>query len=891
VAEITIVAVVFTDLESSTAKWDSHEAQMNDALELYDSLAHSAFGRHGSLSLKHTGDGHMAVFSDVDAAIQSARDLVLTMGSTDWQVPSPLRLRVGVHVGAAYERDDDWFGSAVSRAARICDLAQGGQILLSQAAQLAGADRAKEHESREVGLVQLRGLARPEKLFQLLGSGLSDTFEEARSGFLVAPNNLPVTLTDFIGRDAEATSGTSALQQHRLVTFVGPGGVGKTRLAVEVGDRLLGEFPDGVWFIDLSTISDSRDVAALTASVLSLPEDPARLPLRVVTDWAESRQTLMIFDNCEHLLDQAADVIEGLLSGSLNSRVLATSRELLHIPGEFLIQVHPFSGSEEASRAAVQLFRNRAEAVSELDLDEHLGAVVELCEKLDGLPLAIELAAARTVSMSPEEILEGLGSALDLKASRRARGRHASLDAAIGWSYDLLSAEEKVVLQCVSVSENGMRQWVVPFVAKQIELSPDVFFESIASLAERSLLMVVRPFGTPIYRLLDSVRAYANAKADASGRRESILDGWADSFSEACKLGLADTLERDPSRMLELDSVGSSAVMAFRTLVDRGRIDEAVGAHSELRPYFFHLRLETGILMANILLSEELSARQRVDVLSTLAVCQWMGTRHKEVTRTVAESTEVASSAGLTQHPLTLAAAGLMSWDRPPERLVEDWQQGVGPTSIWYGAPGLFQFPPPGLFWVADHDVSLPLCEGLVSDAREAGRLLTLVSLLNGLSILERRHDPKRSLAHAEEGLALAHENGGGWWTANLSLQRAYALSTLGRKEEALREVGKAVKLGKEKNDFSVFAAALESVAYFMLSADLPEPAAHLFVAAAQIRKDYSIPAFPKGAEGSSKLADALTEALGERLDDLSHRARSMTIGEIEAMATAFVES
>jgi predicted ATPase/class 3 adenylate cyclase len=891
VAETKLVAVLFTDLEGSTQKWAEHGEHMHEALARYSAMAEAHLGRN-ALALKHTGDGHMAVYDSIDSAIDAAKEIVIAMESLDWPLPDPLLLRTGVHVGTAYERDGDWFGTAVSRAARVCDLAQGGQILLSQAAQLAGADRAKAHQSREVGMVQLRGLARPEKLFQLLGDHLPDGFKEDRSGFLVAPNNLPVALTDFIGRDAEASSGTTALQQHRLVTFVGPGGVGKTRLAVEVGNKLLGEFPDGVWFIDLSTISDSRDVAALAASVLSLPEDPARLPLRVVTDWAQSRECLLIFDNCEHLLDQAADMIEELMAGSRSSRVLATSRELLHIPGESLIQVRPLSGSEEASRAATQLFRNRADAVTDLDLDEHQGAIVELCEKLDGLPLAIELAAARTVSMSPEEILEGLGSALDLKASRRARGRHASLDAAIGWSYDFLSAEEQVVLQCVSVSENGMRQWVAPFVAKRIDLSPDVFLEAIASLAERSLLMIVRPFGNPVYRLLNSVRAYASAKADESGRRELILDGWADSFSEACKPGFADTLDREPSGMLELHSVRFSAVMAFRTLVDRGRIDEAAGAHSELRPYFFHLALETGILMANILLSEELSPRQRVDVLSTLAVCQWMGSRHEEVTRTVAESMEVASSAGLTQHPLTLSVAGVMTWDRPDsEGVVEEWQQSSGTTSIWHDTPGLFQMPPPGMDWAGDHDVSRPLSEGLVRDARKAGRLLTLVPLLNALSLLERRHDRERSLALADEGLALARENGGSWWTASLLLQRGYALSTLGRKGEALGEVGKAMDRGKEMSDFRIFASALESVAHFMLRSDLPESAALLSGAATQIREEYSIPVYTTETEARARLMQALTESLGERVEELSLEGRRMPIGEIEAIATAFVES
>jgi predicted ATPase/class 3 adenylate cyclase len=891
VAETTIVAVVFTDLEGSTEKWGAYGAEMSDALELHDSLAQTAFGKHFPSSLKHTGDGHMAVFSDIEKAIQSASDLVLAMRSADWPVPEPLILRVGIHVGAAYRRDGDWFGSAVSRAARICDMAQGGQILLSHAAQLAGADRPNPYQSREVGLVQLRGLARPEKLFQLLGDDLRDDFQESRSGFLVAPNNLPVSLTDFLGREAEVASGTEALGKHRLVTLVGPGGVGKTRLAIEVGNELLSEFPDGVWFLDLSAISDSHDVPSLAASVLALPEDPTRTPLSVVTDWARSKQCLLIFDNCEHLLDQAADVIEAFLAGSPRSKALATSRELLHIPGEFLAQVRPFSGSNTASQAAVQLFRNRAEALSDLDLAEHHDAIFELCEKLDGLPLAIELAAAHTVTMSPEEILEGLGSALDLKAKRRARGRHASLEAAIGWSYDLLSSEEKTVLQCVSVSENGMRQWVAPFVANRVGLSGEVFSETLGSLAERSLLMVQRPFGKPLYRLLDSVRAYASAKADEAGMRDAILDGWADSFAEACSSGFADTLEREPAVMLEMDSVLLSAVMAFRTLVARGRIDEAVGAHSELRPYFFHLGLETGIIMADILLSEELSPHQRVDVLSTLAVCQWLGSRHEEVTRTVAESLEVASTAGLMQHPLTLATAGLMAWDRSDsEGIVEEWQQSRDAASPWHDSPGLLQIPPPGLIWAGHTRVGRSVCRELVSEERKAGRLLTLVPLLNALSILERSHDRERSLALADEGLALAHENGGSWWTASLLLQRGYALSTLGRKEEALREAGRALDRGKEMSDFRVFASALESIAHFMLRADLSEPAALLSGAAVQIREDYSIPVYTTEVEARNKLVDALSRALGEGLDELSRQGRMAPIGEIEAMAAAFVE-
>ncbi len=391
-----VVTFLFTDIEGSTRRWESDAATMRAALVAHDDVLRTAIETHDGFLFSHTGDGVVAAFaspkSAVDAAVAAQRELELPV-------------RMGIATGEAELRDGDYFGTVLNRAARVMASGHGGQILLDDVAAhlLSGVSLIA------LGPRRLRDIAKPVEMFQVLAVGLRSEFPPLKT-LDATPGNLRPQTTSLVGRESELAEVQAALKAHRLVTLTGAGGVGKTRLATEVAARLADEFPDGVWVFELAAVADPAAVPDAVAAVLGITQQPGRSVTDSVAAALEGRVRLLVFDNCEHVRDAAADLVEAILAHSATVRVLATSREGLGVADEQLWLVPSLEVGAGIDSAAVSLFVERARSVASrfavATADE--AAVVEICQHLDGIPLAIELAASRMASMTAAEVRDRL---------------------------------------------------------------------------------------------------------------------------------------------------------------------------------------------------------------------------------------------------------------------------------------------------------------------------------------------------------------------------------------------------------------------------------------------------------------------------------------------------
>ena len=518
---------LFSDIEGSTRRWQEHGPAMGDALKVHDATVAEAVESAGGRVFKHTGDGVCAVFSSAGGALAAAVGIQRGLDELDFSAVGGLAVRVGVHTGEAEEIGGDFFGPALNRTARLMGLAHGGQVLLSDAtAALVGDAHVPGVELIPLGEHVLRDIARPERVHQLIAPGLRREVPPLRSG--PATGNLPEPRTAFVGRADALARLAALLSERRLVTLVGVGGTGKTRLAVEVAHRLAPEFPAGVYFADLSPLTDGSLLFPTLAVALGLAvaEGGNTAIADTVVDFLRPRRSLVVLDNCEQIVDDCAEAVDRLLDSCPDLVVLATSREALDVEGEHSWPVTslsvPEEGGDVAASEAVQLFADRARAAAgtfELTA-ENTADVVEICRRLDGIPLALELAASRVAHMSPGEIASRLDDRFHLLVGgrRRRAQRQQTLQAALDWSHDLLGPSEQVFLRRLSVFAGGFTLQAAAEVC--VDDPTDVAVDLLASLVAKSLV-VPEPTGDGTrYRMLETVRLYAAQKLLESGETE-----------------------------------------------------------------------------------------------------------------------------------------------------------------------------------------------------------------------------------------------------------------------------------------------------------------------------------------------------------------------------------
>lgn len=503
------VTFVFGDIEGSTALWESDPDAMRTSLEAHDALVRTSIQQAGGVVFKHTGDGFAAVFDRPDDAVQAA--CVIEVGLTGVG-PLRLRSRMGIHRGHVVPRDDDYFGPDVNRAARLMDTANGGQIVLSgTTVDALSAPTPSGTTLHDAGAHRLKDLGEPMRIHRLVLAQARD--DRPLRTLDVGRNNLPEQVTALVGRDDEAQAIASLVREYRVTTLTGIGGVGKTRLALQVAANMLHEFVDGVWLVELASLTEARLLAPTMLGALGVEQEPGRDALDVLLSHLIDQRTLVVIDNCEHLIDPAAKFVEQLLRAAPELRVLVTSREALAIAGEHVWRVPSLAiDSTGNSAAALELFEARARLVRpDFTIDESNRDVVSsICLRLDGIPLAIELATARLQMLDLDQISEHLDDRFRLLTGgpRTSADRQRTLRSMMDWSYALLTEREQTLLRRLSVFSGGFDLEATIATATTDSIYDFEVLDLLGRLVETSMVhFEQRP--VPRYRLLETVRQYA----------------------------------------------------------------------------------------------------------------------------------------------------------------------------------------------------------------------------------------------------------------------------------------------------------------------------------------------------------------------------------------------
>jgi predicted ATPase/class 3 adenylate cyclase len=605
------VTLLFTDIEGSTQHWEKQRASMPEALRKHDEIIRAAIEARCGYVFKTMGDATCAVFAHASDAVAAAADAQRALKAEDWSSVGGLAVRMALHSGSTHERDGDYFGPAVNRVARLLAIGHGGQILASgTAADLLHGELPPTCSLRDLGEHRLKDLVEPEHVWQLTASGLGEIFPPLRS-LESLPNNLPRQLTPLIGREAVIAKLEPLVLERPLVTLVGTGGIGKTRVALQAGADLLDGSGDGVWLVELATLSDPASVVNTIAATFGLREQADRPMLDVLLQYMRPRHLLLILDTCEHLIEEVARVADAILRAAPQVRVLATSREPLRIAGEHVYRLPSLAVPEQSTSltavdalqyGAVTLFAERATA-SDMNFtltDESAPIVAEICRRLDGIALAIELAAARVKVLPPRQLAQKLDERFRVLTggSRTALPRQQTMRALIDWSYDLLSEQEQKLFRRVAIFAGGWTLEAAEAVCTDETLDALDIIDLIASLVEKSLV-VAEAQEVLRYRLLESTRAFALEKLERSGEADALARRHAQWAADLANRADEATWKEPTSRVLaeyvpELENARSAidwalsqgeVILAARIAVGFSKLYRDRGMYAELRSW------------------------------------------------------------------------------------------------------------------------------------------------------------------------------------------------------------------------------------------------------------------------------------------------------------------
>ena len=557
------VTFLFTDLEGSTKLWERFPVEMQGALARHDEIVRSSIAGHGGYVFATGGDGFAAAFTGavdaVDAAVTAQRGL----SEESWPEGMALSVRMGVHAGEAHERDGDYFGPTLNRIGRLHAVAHGGQIVVSAATE----PLLREHvELRDLGQHRLRDLDETASIFQVMAGGLSEDFPRLRT-LESAAHNLPTAVDHFVGRDQEIRDLVAALRASRLVTLTGVGGTGKTRLALEAATHELGRFTDGVWLVELAALTEGSATPFVVGDVVGAVQQDGLSMIESLVRSLSSRNVLLVLDNCEHLLDEIADLVGTLIARCPQLVVLATSREGLAVRGERILAIPSLTADEGAA-----LFSARAVAAGADVGESDAGGIAEIVGRLDGLPLAIELAAARTSALTVAEVAERLDDRFRLLrgAGRGRLERHQTLWNTVAWSYDLLDLEEQAIFDQLSVFDGGFTLDAAQGVCGPRFDALDIE-DAVIALVERSMVTAEQTRSGTRYKLLETLRQFGEARLgeediDEVRRRHG---DWYAAFAERAYegLGTEDGIDWNHRQLAEIDN--------FRTVVYGSNRDAA----------------------------------------------------------------------------------------------------------------------------------------------------------------------------------------------------------------------------------------------------------------------------------------------------------------------------
>jgi predicted ATPase len=855
VAPSGVVTFLFTDIEGSTRRWEADPDAMRSSLAAHDDLMREVVEAHSGWLFKHTGDGVCAAFASPRAAVDAAVAAQLAL---------ELPVRMGIATGEADLRGDDYFGAVLNRAARVMAAGHGGQVLLDGAT----ADLLTGVDLIDLGLRRLRDIAKPVEIWQVRAPGLPSEFPPLVS-FDAAPGNLRTPSTSFVGRETELAEIERLLKAHRLVTLTGVGGVGKTRLALEVARRSSPEYADGVWAVELAPLSDPAAVPETVAAVLGIAQQPGMTLTECIASSLEGRTRLLVFDNCEHLLDSAADMIEAILARSQTLKVLATSREGLRLDDEQLWPVP----SLDIESSATTLFFERASAVApSRSLNDEGDTVAEICRRVDGIPLAIELAASRLLSMTVSEVRDNLDDRFRLLVgSRRGLERHQTLRHAVQWSYDLLDDNEKALLNRCSVFAGGFDLAGAQALAR----CPDRFatLNLLDALVRKSLLVAGQASGRTRFLMLETIRQFAEEQLVLDGEADDARAAHARYFAgrEADVLALWDgPRQRDAYDWLNTEFANLRT--AFRWAADNADLDSAcaIATYAAFLGIFIEQYEPIGW-------AEDLVEHARVANHRRLGQLYTMATQCYETGR-LGDALRYAE-AGLAHirdtypNPLPYEAPALLGGvyvsQGRPERWVELCREALaqdGHTHIFTRV--CFAL---ALATADAKDEAMATARNFLVIAEETDNpnIASYAQLAYGLAY----HDanPSASYAAHRKGMQIALDSGNRQLESYHAGNLSWLAGSQGNPNEALDYVTVALTRFYDTGHFSVMPSAVAVLASILARLELYEPAAIISLPAST---PFAGATYPEIHETVTRLRDVLGDEIYGRL---AQRGASMS--------------
>jgi predicted ATPase len=875
-------------------------------LDDHHRLLRAIFEDAGGCEVSTHGDAFFVVFPSARNAVGAAVAVQRALSTHPWAAGAAVRVRIGLHTGEGTLAGDDYVGIDVHRAARISTAGHGGQILVSEATRaLVHDDLPAGSELLDLGPHRLRDLQRSEHVFQVVHPDLPSRFPPLRS-LDGLPHNLPVQVTSFVGRELEMRALRHLLSGNRLVTLRGPGGAGKTRLAIQVAADHLEDFPDGVHFVELGPLTDPALLPQAAAAALDLRE-PAREATEVLVDYLRSRTALLVLDNCEHVLQATADLCALLLRQCPNLRILATSWETLGTAGEVIFQVEPLArpdpgdavSSELANQSpAVRLFVERASlyqpgfAVTEANI----GAIVEVCRRLDGIPLAIELAAARTRLLSVEQIAVRLEDRFRLLTGGPRTGlpHHQTLRAALDWGYDLLDDGERALFRRVAVFAAGFTLEAAEDVCAEGIVEPDQVLDLLARLTDKSLVTVETTSAAQArYRLLETVRQYGLERLQHAGETAAVRDRHRDHFlrlAERAELELQGPRQKEWLDQLEADHDNLRAALEWSRSSPGGgevarRLAGALWWFWEIRGYWTEGRRWLDDLLARAEGPPTVTHVKALNAAASLALKQGdfahverFATRSLELSRALGDKRGAASCLVI----LGVRACRLEDYGEAEalsgEGLSLSRETGDNFATAWAQAILGFVARAKG-----EQERAITLLEESLVRIRALGHQWGAAAVLLNLGLLARdRGDMGRAHESLEEALAIFRQLGDKSYVAYTQLNLGIVASTLGDFQRAWSLYRQCLVLRRDLEERRGIVTCLAALGCLAAALEEYPRAAVLFGAFDGQRQSAgaAVPA-PFRVEYEQRLA-ATRSALGEEAF-----ARACTAGRAMAMEQA----